>query len=357
MAGQAEAGRTVQLDRHCTLRVSHTLTNRIPDPDRLCSYDQGMMSLINTNKDYLSTMGIAEEDPLVGVIVSVYYLGCAIGAVLASSFADRSGRKPSIAACLATTVLGNFIMFIAGLFTQKGALPIMFVGRVVMGLGVGGLDAVIPVYSSELSEDDARGKAMAQEFQANILGLNIAFAINLGVTIALGKENQVRRLRSGDKPWGVLTPGQWAWRIPIICMQVFPLALLALEGFLPESPRWFAFHERDDDAKKSIEQVYGEGSDESKKKLDELLESSKQEDDNVTYKDMFTPSHAQFHPTMLTVMGQVNQALTGYGAVSVYGPQIFEVRSPPIPLPPRLPALTHLAPRSSSASPSAPRNT
>lgn len=27
---------------------------------------------------------------------------------------------------------------------------------------------------------------------------------------------------------------------------------------------------------------------------------------------------------MLTIMGQINQALTGYGAISVYGPQIFE---------------------------------
>lgn len=108
-------------------------------------------------------------------------------------------------------------------------------------------------------------------------------------------------------------------------MQTFPLLLLALQRFLPESPRWFAFHEREDDAKQAIEQVYGEDSDESKKKLDELLESSKNEDTDVSYTDMFSPSHDQFHPTMLTVMGQVNQALTGYGAVSVYGPQIFEV--------------------------------
>jgi hypothetical protein len=28
---------------------------------------------------------------------------------------------------------------------------------------------------------------------------------------------------------------------------------------------------------------------------------------------MFTPGHAQFHPTMITIMGQINQALTGYG--------------------------------------------
>ena len=39
---------------------------------------------------------------------------------------------------------------------------------------------------------------------------------------------------------------------------------------------------------------------------------------------MLLPKGPQFHPTVVTVMGQVNQALTGYGAVSAYGPQIFE---------------------------------
>lgn len=148
------------------------------------------MSLINTNHDYLQTMGISEEDPLVGIIVSVYYLGCAVGAVLASSLADRSGRKPSIFVSLAMTALGNLLMFISGLGFSKGALPIMFVGRIIMGLGVGGIDAVIPVYSSELNSDGGRGEALAKEFQSNIFGLNMAFAINLGVTNALGKENQ-----------------------------------------------------------------------------------------------------------------------------------------------------------------------
>lgn len=40
----------------------------------LYGYDQGMMSLINTNKDYLSTMGLEEESPQVGVIVVCIYL-------------------------------------------------------------------------------------------------------------------------------------------------------------------------------------------------------------------------------------------------------------------------------------------
>lgn len=156
----------------------------------LYGYDQGMMSLINTNRDYLSTIGIAEESPLVGFIVSVYYLGCAVGAVLASWLADELGRKPSIFTCLAVTSLGNLVMFLSGLGYDKGAIYVMFIGRIIMGLGVGGIDAVIPVYSAELSSEGSRGKALAQEFQANVFGLNMAFALNLFVTITLGKSNQ-----------------------------------------------------------------------------------------------------------------------------------------------------------------------
>lgn len=161
----------------------------------LYGYDQGMMSLINTNYDYLNTMGIAEDNPLVGVIVSVYYLGCAVGAVFASLLADLGGRKPSIFACLAVTSLGNLFMFVAGLGYSQGAMTMMFLGRIIMGLGVGGIDAVIPVYSSELNSEGGRGEALAKEFQSNIFGLNMAFAINLAVTNGLGKDNQ----------WGMLS--------------------------------------------------------------------------------------------------------------------------------------------------------
>ncbi|KAI0132953.1 general substrate transporter [Xylariales sp. AK1849] len=279
----------------------------------LYGYDQGMMSLINTNYSYLSTMGIASDSPLVGWIVSVYYLGCAVGSVVFSEVADRWGRKKSIFVCLTTASLGNLIMFIAGLGGMDGAIETMFLGRVIMGLGVGGIDSVIPIYSSELARDEARGKALAQEFQMNIFGLNMAFAVNLAVTRGLGKSDQ------------------WAWRIPIIVMQLYPLALIACIKTLPESPRWFIYHGRHDEARKALESIYGgkygdgeEG--EGDRQFEELRKVHEEESDlNVSYWDMFTPGHAQFHPTVITVMVQINQALTGYGAVSVYGPQIFEL--------------------------------
>ena len=272
----------------------------------LYGYDQGMMSLINTNYDYLDTMGISGDSSLVGIIVSVYYLGCALGAIVASWLADRFGRRLSIFASLAAASLGNLVMFIAGLGHVRGALALMFVGRIVMGLGVGGIDAIIPVYSSELMGDSGRGEAMAKEFQSNIFGLNMAFAINLGVTNHLGKANQ------------------WAWRIPIIIMQVYPVLLLSLIYRLPESPRWYVFHERKDDAKSSIADIYG--NEEVKAKYSELEKAHEEESaHSIGYNDMIWPGSEQFHQTCVTVMGQVNQALTGYGAVSVYGPQIFEL--------------------------------
>lgn len=204
--------------------------------------------------------------------------------------------------------LGNLIMFVAGLGYSRGALAVMYLGRIIMGLGVGGVDSVVPVYSSELSSDGARGKALAQEFQSNIFGLNMAFAINLAATVTLSKQNE------------------WAWRIPIIAMQVYPLGLLAFIQKLPESPRWYIYHGNEEDAKRSLADIMGD--DEVDDKCKELVDSHKQETESggsVGYVDMLTPGHAQFHPTVITIMGQVNQALTGYGAVSVYGPQIFEL--------------------------------
>ena len=259
----------------------------------LYGYDQGMMSLINTNFDYLATMGIGEEDPLVAVIVSVYYLGCAAGAILASKVSDKFGRKTGIFACLATTMLGNIIMFVSGLGYSEGAIFQMLVGRAVMGLGVGGIDTVIPVYSAELNDEGNRGRAMAQEFQANILGLNLAFGLNLVVTRFLGKYNQ------------------WAWRIPIIAMQVYPVLLLSFIYRLPESPRWFISKKRDKDAKKALEEVYSEEDVDSEF---EKLTTAREEESSkkVNYSDMLIFEGSQFHPTMVTVFGQVNQALTGY---------------------------------------------
>lgn len=287
----------------------------------LYGYDQGMMSLVNTNYNYLDTMNLEEESPMVGVIVSVYYLAAALGAVLFSFLADMRGRKMAIYASLAMTILGDLLMFASGLGPLIRVSPIvtMFTGRLILGLGyvvtlgaetdsdehsIGGIDAVIPVYSSELSSDESRGRSLAQEFQANILGLNIAYALNLTLTMTLGKYNE------------------WAWRVPIIGMQLFPITLVSVLHHLPESPRWYIFHDRHDAAEDSLKQMYSE--DDAKAKLKEMQDAAEEEGSkNITYLHMLNPKDRSWHPTFVTIMGQVNQAFTGIGAISVYGSQLF----------------------------------
>lgn len=115
-----------------------------------------------------------------------------------------------------------------------------------------------------------------------------------------------------------------AWRIPIIAMQIYPVLLLTFIARLPETPRWSIFHDRRDEAHDSLVDIYGE--DNAKEKFDELVKAHEEESSKeIGYNDMIWPSGSQFHQTTVTVMGQINQALTGYGAISVYGPQIFEL--------------------------------
>lgn len=141
-----------------------------------------------------------------------------------------------------------------------------------------------------------------QEFQTNVFGLPMAYGVNLGVTMGLGKENQ------------------WAWRIPIIVMQIFPILLMSFIAQLPETPQWFMSKEQREDAREASEHIYGK--EEAESNLEALQKAQDEEsDEKVGYQDMLLPSGSQIHPTMITVMGQVNQALTGYGAVSVYCPQ------------------------------------
>lgn len=80
-------------------------------------------------------------------------------------------------------------------------------------------------------------------------------------------------------------------------MQVYPLSLFAFIYWLPESPRWLVHHDRVDDATEALQQILGD--EDGKTKCDELVKASEQEsDEEPGYKEMFTPSHTQFHPTV-----------------------------------------------------------
>lgn len=87
-----------------------------------------------------------------GTIVGLLSIGTLIGAISAGPLADRLGRRLSI-------ILWD-VIFIVGVVVQittSRSWVQLAVGRLIAGLGVGGLSVLTPMYQSETAPRQIRG--------------------------------------------------------------------------------------------------------------------------------------------------------------------------------------------------------
>ena len=139
-----------------------------------------MMAGVNNAKDYYTLMGFAYQDPvtqapvitdslLQGGIVSVYYLGTLVGALVGGKFGDRYGRIKAIAFGAVWAILGATLQCSA-----QNHIWMIF-ARLINGWGTGVLNAIVPVYATETAEHTSRGQFVAIEFTLNIFGVVVAY--------------------------------------------------------------------------------------------------------------------------------------------------------------------------------------
>jgi MFS family permease len=109
-------------------------------------------------------------------IVSCYQAGAFFGAFFAYPFAFFYGRKKSLSIFAALFVLGAGLML--GANGHRG-LGLIYGGRVIAGMGVGGTSMISPIYISEVSPPAIRGRLVGfYEFSWQIGGL-VGFWINV----------------------------------------------------------------------------------------------------------------------------------------------------------------------------------
>ncbi|HZZ47216.1 MAG TPA: sugar porter family MFS transporter [Pseudonocardia sp.] len=147
--------------------------------------------------------------PLVqGLVVSGLLVGAMLGAALAGRLADPLGRRPLILA-------GGVVFIVGTLGSALATGPAMLVAfRFVMGVGVGIVSVVVPMYLTELAPKEIRGRLTSLMQLLVTVGIFLAYLIDFAYSTTHD------------------------WRM-MIGLGVVPALVLTFGIYTqPESPRW-----------------------------------------------------------------------------------------------------------------------
>ena len=161
------------------------------------------------------------------LIVSILSAGTFFGAIIAGDLADFFGRR--------ITVIVGCVVFLVGAILETASagpnLGLIVVGRLVAGVGVGFVSAIIILYMSEIAPKAVRG--------AIVSGYQFCITIGLLLSACVCYATQDRQ-------------DTGSYRIPIAVQMLWALILGGGLMFLPESPRYFVKRGKIDRAAESL---------------------------------------------------------------------------------------------------------
>ena len=199
---------------------------------------------------------------LQGFAVAVALLGCALGAYLAGTLADRYGR-------LKVMLIGAILFFVSsiGAGLAFGVIDFM-VWRVIGGLGIGIASVVAPTYIAEVVPALVRGRLASFQQLAITLGI---FAALLSDAVLAGFDGKdgASQILLGLEAW------RWMFLVGILPAVVY--GILALR--LPESPRYLIAKGQTEDATVVIKTVVP--SSEVDEEVERINKSIKEDQENA----------------------------------------------------------------------------
>ena len=91
-------------------------------------------------------------------------VGAAIGSLISGSLSDNLGRKPTILMADFFFTVGAIIM------AWSSSIQMLMQGRFLVGLGVGFAAQIVPLYISEITPKEIRGKLVAMNIVMITIG-------------------------------------------------------------------------------------------------------------------------------------------------------------------------------------------
>lgn len=110
----------------------------------------------------------------------MYTLLGVFGSLACTFLGDRLGRRTTIFIAAGAVFIGGLLM------STSYSLGQFVVARIVLGSGVGGLTATVPVWQSELSRSESRGSHVSSFGIFCGTGLSLALWISFGMSFAKG---------------------------------------------------------------------------------------------------------------------------------------------------------------------------
>lgn len=131
-------------------------------------YDTAVMSQVNNNENYMHRMGVASgtarDAAAIGGLVSLWFGGFAIGALIVGYIADAIGRLKTIQLGCLWGIVG------AALLASAQNITWLAFARVISDVGCGHLNTIVPVWTSELADPHPRGAFVAVQFTLALVG-------------------------------------------------------------------------------------------------------------------------------------------------------------------------------------------
>lgn len=254
--------------------------------------------------DTVNTTGSDKKtkSTLQGFVVATFTIGALVGSLSCSWTGNKFGRRNVIFFAGICTLVGEILE------CSSYGLAQLIVGRVIVGLGIGQLSSIVPVWQSETSGAKNRGRHVVLDGFFICVGYVLESWINLGF-------------------WE-FKHGPVTWRPSIAIAIAFSLVLIFSIYFLPESPRWLVLQNRSDSARDVIAALKGLPADSMEVQAELAgIEHSLEETTkgNLRMRDMFKMGEEKlFYRFALCVMLQFYQQMSGSNLISVYATILFQ---------------------------------
>lgn len=242
-----------------------------------------------------------------------WYVGCALvgsiaGVACAGVLSDKTGRK--------NTMILSAILFSASAIgcALSGSFNELVIFRIIGGVGIGIVSIISPLYISEVSVAQYRGRLVSLYQLAITIGFLGAYLANY--QLMSGAESAAQSIH----PWIIKIFSTEIWRGMLGLETIPALLFFLIIFFIPESPRWLVLKNKEVPASRILQRIYGTKS-EAEREIGAIRQVIGKESKSE-WSILLQPGirKAVLIGVAIAILGQ----FMGVNAVLYYGPSIFE---------------------------------